>query len=54
MPESDKDKIKELLWNFSSISTPDCNKCEYNNNCPTYYHNGNAACITIYREKKEN
>ena len=34
---------------FSNI--PACYRCTYERECPVYWHFGNAACITIYRNK---
>ena len=39
----------ELLENY--LNTPSCYRCIYEKKCPVYWHFGNAACITIYKNK---
>ena len=40
--ESDKEKYS---------NDPSCSRCVYGDKCPVYWHFGNAACITIFKNK---
>ena len=49
------DTVKEQAieeWEKEKYSdTPSCAKCICGDKCPVYWHFGNAACTTIYRNK---
>lgn len=45
----ENEKLAEETQKYLNI--PSCYRCIYEDKCPVYWHYGNAACITIFKNK---
>lgn len=47
----DKKQTREESEIQRYLNIPSCYRCIYEDKCPVYWHYGNAACITIFKNK---